>query len=269
MQVNRSSYYQWIKHKDIPKQWELDRVTLTHLIKDVHKRYPSYGYHRIAAIIREETGWVVTDHRVHKCCQAAEIHSQAKHYKSTINHTGQEHKKYPNYIGKCWAAVIKELELIVSDMTVIKYRKTNYETTFYLDIYARNIVGYAYSSSQGDVTPYYKGLEQVMKKLKGIEYPTILHTDQGSVYSSTAFENAHQDYNIIRSMSRAGTPTDNPIIESMNGWIKAEIKVDFDIDSWETYEEFLDYFVEYYNMKRPAYSLKYKTPNQYLLDSRL
>ena len=27
-------------------------------------------------------------------------------------------------------------------------------------------------------------------------------------------------------MSRAGTPTDNPIIESLNGWIKEEMKID-------------------------------------------
>ena len=28
-------------------------------------------------------------------------------------------------------------------------------------------------------------------------------------------------------MSRAGTPTDNPIIESLNGWIKEELFLDF------------------------------------------
>lgn len=269
MKVNRSSYYQWLNHKDIPKQWELDRITLTPLIRDIHKRYPSYGYHRIATVIRLETGWLITDNLVHKCCKVAGIHSQAKHYKTTIKQDGNKHKKYPNHIGTTWRAVIKELELIVSDMTVIRYRKVNYETTFYFDVYTRTIVGYACSSSQGDVAPYYKGLEQVLEKIKGIDYPTILHTDQGSVYSSRAFENAHQDYNIIRSMSRAGTPTDNPIIESFNGWIKAEIEVDFDIDSWDSYKEFLEYFVEYYNTIRPAYALQYKTPYQFLLDSRL
>lgn len=30
-------------------------------------------------------------------------------------------------------------------------------------------------------------------------------------------------------MSRAGTPTDNPIIESLNGWMKAELILDFGI----------------------------------------
>ncbi len=34
-------------------------------------------------------------------------------------------------------------------------------------------------------------------------------------------------------MSRARTPTDNPIIESLNGWIKEELYKDFKIYSKE------------------------------------
>lgn len=30
-------------------------------------------------------------------------------------------------------------------------------------------------------------------------------------------------------MSRGGTPTDNPIIEALNGWIKEELYLDFDL----------------------------------------
>ena len=55
----------------------------------------------------------------------------------------------------------------------------------------------------------------------------VLHTDQGSVYFSQAFRQAHEHYNILRSMSRVGTPTDNAIIEAMNGWIKEELFLDF------------------------------------------
>lgn len=59
--------------------------------------------------------------------------------------------------------------------------------------------------------PYYDGLNIILDKIKGIDYSTTLHSDQGVVYSSMAFTNAHKDYNIIRSMSRAGTSTDNPM----------------------------------------------------------
>ena len=57
----------------------------------------------------------------------------------------------------------------------------------------------------------------------------ILHTDQGSVYSSKSFNQILENYNIERSKSRAGTPTDNPVNEALNGWIKEELIIDFNL----------------------------------------
>ena len=56
-----------------------------------------------------------------------------------------------------------------------------------------------------------------------------LHTNQGSVYSFKLYNEHLNNYNIQHSMSRAGTPTDNLMNESMNGWIKEELLIDFDI----------------------------------------
>ena len=36
-------------------------------------------------------------------------------------------------------------------------------------------------------------------------------------------------YGITRSMSRAGTPTDNAAMEAINGWIKAELFMDLHV----------------------------------------
>ena len=82
----------------------------------------------------------------------------------------------------------------------------------------------------GSSKPYYHCLE-VLKDLigkKNVEQApqVVLHTDQGSVYSSQAFRQAYEYYNIKRSMSRVGTPTDNAIIEAINGWIKEELFLD-------------------------------------------
>ena len=81
MKVSRSGYYKWLKNKDILNNYELNRKDLGNLIKDIHARKPSYGYHRINAIIRRETGWVVSDNLVHKVCKLLNIKSKAKHYK--------------------------------------------------------------------------------------------------------------------------------------------------------------------------------------------
>ncbi len=44
-------------------------------------------------------------------------------------------------------------------------------------------------------------------------------------------------------MSRVGTPTDNTIIESINGWIKAEIRCDYTKADKINFPEFFDKYV--------------------------
>ena len=74
--------------------------------------------------------------------------------------------------------------------------------------------------------PYYESLYTLIEKIKGQTYPVTLHTDQGSVYSSSGFCQARKnDTSIRRSMEKTGMPTDNPVIESLKGWIKEERKI--------------------------------------------
>ena len=59
-------------------------------------------------------------------------------------------------------------------------------------------------------------------------------------------------YNIIRSMSRAGTPTDNGAMEAINGWIKSELFTDFHITDNGNIKEDIDQYVKFFNEERPA-----------------
>ena len=67
-------------------------------------------------------------------------------------------------------------------------------------------------------------------------------------------------------MSRAGTPTDNPVIESLNGQIKNELYKDFKIYLAEDINIEINTYINYFNTQRLAYSLKYKTPVQYRIE---
>ena len=91
----------------------------------------------------------------------------------------------------------------------------------------------------------------------------ILHTDQGSVYASKDFNELLPLYNIVHSMSRAGTPTDNAAMEAINGWIKTEMFTDLHITSNENIENEIKEYITFFNEERPAYSLNYLTPKQY------
>ena len=57
-----------------------------------------------------------------------------------------------------------------------------------MDLFNNEIVSYGLSSVRGDRNTYIYGLEELMqmkKEYKDLE--TILHTDQGSVYSSKSY----------------------------------------------------------------------------------
>ena len=232
MDVNRSGYYKWKARKGHKNRYEQNRELLTELLRKVHDRHRSYGYHRLAAVVRNETGWLFSDNLAHKCCKFAGIKSRVKHYR--WQSPKGESKVFPNLVWNHWE-VGEPLRLISSHI----------------------------SFRQGDNKPYFRCLNDLIEKTKEQENPVILHTDQGSVYSSAAFYDAHRNYNILRSMSRVATPTDNPKIEAINGWIKAEMYSEGWHRRYDTAEDMVKAFVDYYNNERPAYALNYKSPLQF------
>ncbi len=269
MKISRSGYYKWLKTKDILNTYEMNRKDLAILIKNIHKRKPSYGYHRINYLIRKETGWVVSDNLVHKVCKILKIRSKAKHY-STYKKPGEESIKYPNIINGNWKTT-RPLEKVVSDTTKIWFKCKPYDWTYYVDVFNNEIIGSDVSLSKNCNNPLNHRLAveamletKIKRGYKSLN--TIFHSDQGSIYSSLAFNNALKDYTIIRSMSRIGTPTDNPIIESLNGWLKKEIFIDFNVNNYENVQDFINDIIYDYNNFRPAYALNYKTPIQYRIE---
>ena len=136
----------------------------------------------------------------------------------------------------------------------------------YFDTFNREVVGFGLTDKRGDVRPYVWPRCWSWRKEKEQSDPTILHTDQGAVYSSRAFNELLSNHTIVHSMSRAGTPTDNPIDESLNGWIKDELFIDFNLKKCDDVPSLIRAYVDYYNNERPMCCLGYKTPRQYRTD---
>ena len=151
-------------------------------------------------------------------------------------------------------------------MTEFRANGIEWEWTILLDTFNNEILAHSVTATKGSNKPYYHCLDvlkQLMRKREEQTSQVVFHTDQGAVYSSQAFCQAHKDYNILRSMSRVGTPTDNPIIESLNGWIKEELFLDFDLAHAKDVPALLDTYVDFFNNHRPAAALGYKSPVQY------
>ncbi len=267
MNVSRSGYYKWKYRQENPTLKMITRQEDINLIKEVHEKHPSHGYRWINAFIKNKYGIVMSDNHVHLCCKYEGIRSKGKHYQ--WKKSDEEHETYNNLVWNGWKYLTRPFEVIVSDMTAFQVKRTYYELTMYFDAWNKEIIGYGLVSRKGDKNSYYDGLKQVLERIKKEQTDDliILHTDQGSVYSSKAYNKLLENYNIQRSMSRAGTPTDNPVNESLNGWIKEELMIDFDLKNCNDVPKLIEEYINYYNNERPFYSLNYKTPIQYKIES--
>ena len=263
MGLNRSGYYKWKSRQGMINRYEQDRILLTELLEKAHEKHPSHGYHRLANDVFQETGWVFSHHLAHLCCKAAGIRSKARKYR--YKPPGEESVQFPNEVRGRWNATAP-LQIVVSDMTVFRAGGVEWEWTILLDTFNNEILAHSVTSTKGSNKPYYHCLDvlkQLMDKREEQTSQVVLHTDQGAVYSSQAFCQAHSHYNILRSMSRVGTPTDNPIIEALNGWIKEELFLDFDLAHAQDVPALLDAYVDFFNNRRLAATLGYKSPVQY------
>lgn len=231
------------------------------IFKEYHAKYPSHGYRWLNAKIRLDLGVIMSDKRAHRICKAAGIKSVSKHYR--YKKPGDPYKVFPNLM-MSGMNITGPLQCIVSDMTAFRLKGIYYELTLYMDLWNNEILTYSLSRQRGDCMTYMSGLDELLGiKVQYPDMKMILHTDQGSVYSSKKFNELLPLYNIIHSMSRAGTPTDNAAMEAINGWIKAEMFADLHITSNENIENEIADYIVFFNEERPAYSLNYLTPKQY------
>ena len=206
----------------------------------------------------------ISDNYAYKCYRYLGIKAETKH---RVRYRPRKVRDlYPNLIFTTWETVDRPRQVIVSDMTAFRFRYYYFEVTFYFDMFTKEILTARVADKRGSRDQYIDGLEDVIGLLKGILEPVILHTDQGSVYSSMAYNELIKDTNIIRSMSRAGKPTDNPVNEALNGWIKEELYIDFKLELCQDREGFIQTikrYVKYYNTQRPCFAIGYDTPENY------
>ena len=263
MCVSRAGYYKWRRRK--PSRRDTKREEVVALVKEVHEKHPTHGYRWTAAYIRINMQVTISDNYAYKCYKYLGIKAETRHQ---VHYKPRKVKdRYPNLIFTTWETVDRPRQVIVSDMTAFKMYCYYYEVTFYFDVFTKEILSSKVASRRGDRSQYTDGLSDVVGLLKGSTEPVILHTDQGSVYASMAYNELIRDTNIVRSMSRAGKPTDNPVNEALNGWIKEELYVEFKIEQcWrnpDSFRQTIERYVNYYNTQRPCFAIGYDTPENY------
>ena len=253
--MSRSGFYKWRKRGGDPPK---DRAKVLRLVQGCHDAHPSHGYRWVHAYLKRSDGITVSAEYVRRCFLYLGIRAETKHQKKDRERKARD--PYPNLIFSTWETVDRPRQVIVSDMTAFWTRSRYWELALYFDVFTKQIIGRGLTKRRGWPGIYHDGLEQAREEIErsraeavgrleaGSGDICVLHTDQGSVYTSKAYNEIIRESSIVRSCSRAGKPTDNPVNESLNGWIKEELFTDFglyDKRDWEV-EQVVDDYIEWY-----------------------
>ena len=200
-----------------------DRAKVLRLVQGCHDAHPSHGYRWVHAYLKRSDGITVSAEYVRRCFLYLGIRAETKHQKRDRERKARD--PYPNLIFSTWETVDRPRQVIVSDMTAFWTRSRYWELALYFDVFTKQIIGRGLTKRRGWPGIYHDGLEQAREEIErsraeavgrleaGSGDICVLHTDQGSVYTSKAYNEIIRESSIVRSCSRAGKPTDNPVNE--------------------------------------------------------
>ena len=154
----------------------------------------------------------------------------------------------------------KSCQKLVTDITYLPFGQSMMYLSSIMDLYNGEIIAYTIGSVQ-DVTLVLDTLQQ----LDNLSKDCLLHSDQGSVYTSYAYQKAVKEKGITMSMSRKGTPADNSPIETFHSSLKSETFYLDDIYSTTNahVKEIVETYITYYNNIRIQTKLNNQSPVKY------
>ena len=263
-EVSRSGYYKWLKRKGTLNSYEKKQKELDYYVADVHSHYPSQGYRAIADTLLNQYGWVVTDVSVWKSMKRLGIHGYIRRTKKDDEGSGEEHDRYPNVLNRKFHSDAP-MQKIVTDVTYIEHKSKWYYLAVYLDLFNNEILEYELGDTFDNFLVM-RPAKRLLEKAKSTDSPILLHSDQGVQYSSAGYCSLLKSYNTIQSMSRAGTPRDNAVIESFFGRFKDVMSSHFQYWKCDDIRKVVDDTVYYFNFIRPVRKLNKKPPVQFRID---
>ena len=256
--VSRSGYYKWLKRADQLNRYEKTHKILDSYVQDIHSHHPMMGYRQIRDKLCLEFGWLVSDPTVWKAMKRLGIHGYTRRSKSPEAMSGVEHVRYGNILNRNFRAE-RPLEKIVTDVTYIKHKGKWYYLAGYFVLFNNEIVAWELSDTFDNLLVM-NPAERLLKQKKSTEHPILFHSDQGVQYSSAGYCNLLKEYNVIQSMSRAGMPRDNAVMESFWGRFKDTLRKHFRYWESDDLRAVIEQAVHYFNYERPLRKLNGKPP---------
>jgi putative transposase len=211
--IPKATYYRWKNKYKVLELTPLEEL----IIKICEENFYHYGHRKVKAILNRKYEIKVNRKTVQKIMQKHQIQCQVKKKKQKyIN--GESNIVVPNILNRNFKAN-RSNEKWVTDITYLTYGSNMLYLSTIMDLYNNEIVAYKISTKQ-DIQLVMDTLKEAveLRKPEGL----MLHSDQGSVYTSNAYQNLAKEKGITTSMSRKGNCHDNAVIESFHSSLKSE-----------------------------------------------
>ena len=185
-----------------------------------------------------------------------------KPYKSFVKTTDSRgyYYRFDNLISG--VDISDENLVIVGDIAYYQSNSVNYYIFHFADIYTHEIKGIIGGKTMEGINAE-KCLRQVFmyNKTSKYNYEMILHTDAGSQYRSHKFQKMLRSSQLLPS--HAGNCFENGLSERINGIIKNEYLIDYDIKSVSQLNKALKQIQKDINTLWPSRVLGNRTPVEY------
>jgi putative transposase len=246
MDVHPSGFYAWRTQPDSARALE-DRRLLGHIKESWLESGAVYGYRKVTDDLRE-LGEQCSTRRVQRLMRCAGLRSQTGYAKRKGRRGGTPALIAPNHLQQRFD-VHEPNRVWVTDITYIR----TYEGWLYLaavlDLFSRQVIGWSMSSRVDRELAMNALLMAVWRRQPA--NTVMVHSDQGSQYSSYDWRDFLQTHNLQQSMSRRGNCHDNAVAESFFQLLKRErIRRKIYATRDEATQDVFDYIEMFYNPKR-------------------
>ena len=246
LHVHPSGFYAWLK-KPFSKRASEDRRQ-TALLKEAWRDSGKvYGYRKLHDDLRDQ-GETCCPNRVARLARLAGIKAQIGYKRRTGKYGGRPSVAVENTLARQFDVAAPD-NIWVTDITYIK----TYEGFAYLavviDLYSRKVVGWAMQSRQTPDLVLQALLMAVWRRKPTTK--VLIHSDQGSQFTSIDWATFLRRHNLEHSMSRRGNCHDNAVAESFFNLLKRErIRRKTYRTRDQARQDVFDYIEIFYNPKR-------------------
>lgn len=256
--LHPSGYYAWL---DQPKSTRQQRdEVLSGLVK--HAWLESgclYGYRKIHRDLRDY-GEPCGMNRVYKLMQRAGIKAQVG-YRKPRQSAGAVHTVTPNSLARHFNPMAPN-QSWVTDITYIRTHEGWLYLGVVIDLYSRKVIGW----SMGNRIVKELVLDALLMALwrRKPKSQVLVHSDQGSQYTSHEWHEFLAAHNLQGSMSRRGNCHDNAVAESFFQLLKRErIKKKIYPTRQEARTDIFNYIEMFYNPVRRHSANNMLSPMQF------